>query len=277
MNAISLPLTCAVLLAAVSTSGRPLIVAHRGSSYDAPENTVSAARLAWEHNADALEFDVHLSRDKKVVVIHDSTTSRTAGKPWHVARTSSEALRTLDVGRWKSPRYEGEKMPFAEEMLETVPPGKLTFVEIKSTSETVPHVREAIRSTGRQKEAVIIGFDLDTMTAAKEAMPEIPVYWLKGTAQDKNTGKYLPHGRELIQKALERGLDGLDVQYRGVTPEFVRAVHEAGLELHVWTVDDPEAAKDLARMGVDSITTNRPDLIREALSKQAEPAAKSAN
>ena len=100
------------------------IVAHRGASYDAPENTVAAIKLAWEQKADAAEFDVFLSKDGKIVVMHDKDTKRIAGVDRKVVDQTLAELRKLDVGRWKDAKFAGEKMPTLDEMLATVPEGK---------------------------------------------------------------------------------------------------------------------------------------------------------
>src|SRR5436190_9554723 len=110
------------LAATAATAADPVkveLVAHRGASADAPENTVAAIKLAWEQKADASEFDVYLTKDGKIVVIHDATTKRTAGEDKKVADTSLEDLRKLEVGKWKNPKFAGEKIPTLEEMLAT--------------------------------------------------------------------------------------------------------------------------------------------------------------
>jgi len=254
----------------------PLIVAHRGSSYTAPENTGASAKLAWKQNADILEVDVHLSADKRVIVIHDATTSRTTGVNHKVSETSSSVLRTLDAGSWKNPRYAGEKLPFLEEILPTVPKGKKIFVELKSSKEIVPYVRDLIVQAGKEEEAVIIGFNIETVAEAKKAMPNIPVYWLKSTEKDEATGKPIPHSVDLLETVKKHNLDGLDLHYEGVTKEIVDAAHAAGLGLHVWTVDDPKEALRLKELGVDSITTNRPAFIRRVLEGKPAKAGKEA-
>jgi len=125
-----MPRTLAALMTAlaatVAAAAEPKveIVAHRGASFDAPENTVAAIKLAWEQKADASEFDVYLSKDGKIVVIHDATTKRTAGDDMKVALTNLDELRKLDVGKWKNAKFAGEKIPTLEEMLATVPSGK---------------------------------------------------------------------------------------------------------------------------------------------------------
>src|SRR5439155_19827959 len=100
------------------------IIAHRGASWDAPENTVAAINLAWKQKADASEFDVFLSKDGKIIVIHDKDTKRVAGVDKQVIDQTFDELRQLDVGKWKGPNFAGEKIPTLAEMLATVPKGK---------------------------------------------------------------------------------------------------------------------------------------------------------
>ena len=125
------------------------IIAHRGASFDAPENTLAAVRLGWEQSADAVEVDVHLSRDGKIVVIHDDTTRKVAGVPRGVQSQTLSELKALDVGRWKSRRWTGERIPLFEEVLATIPAGKRLFVEIKSGPECLPEFAKVLRRSGR--------------------------------------------------------------------------------------------------------------------------------
>src|SRR5262245_65624278 len=96
------------------------IIAHRGASHDAPENTLAAVRLAWEQGADAVEVDVQLSKDGKLVVIHDDNTKRSGGFARKVRAQTLDELRRLDVGRWKGKRWAGEKIPTLDVVLEAV-------------------------------------------------------------------------------------------------------------------------------------------------------------
>lgn len=246
-------------------SAKTAFVAHRGASYLAPENTVASAKLAWDKQADAVEVDVYLSTDGKVVVIHDGSTKRTGGEELEVAKSTSAQLRRLDVGSFKSASYAGEKIPLLEEVIATVPPHRKLFVEIKCGPEVLEPLEKIIDASGKREQIVIIGFGLDTVKASKKLMPDIPTYWLVGTKKDKETEKWIPHSPDLIKELAGTKLDGLDVHYAGVTKAFVKCVHKAGLELHVWTVDDPAEATRLAKLGVDSITTNRPGWLRAQL------------
>ena len=232
------------------------IIAHRGASDLAPENTLAAAELAWRLGADAVEVDVRLTRDKRIVVIHDETTDRTAGRHLEVATTDSSQLGLLDVGRHKHPKFAGERIPYLEEVLETVPPDRQLFVEIKCGPEIVAPLVDTITDSGKRSQVVIIGFDLETVRAAKAALPDAPTHWLC----DKRV--FASYERSIAEQAKAGGVDGLDVHWTGLTRRFIRAVKAAGLKLYVWTVDDPAQALHLAAMGVDGITTNRPDRLR---------------
>src|SRR5262245_43768530 len=140
------------------------LIAHRGASHDAPENTLAAVRLGWAQGADAVEIDVRQCRDGHIVVIHDAHTRRTAGVPRRVNSHTLDELRELDVGRSKQPRYAGEVIPTLAEVLETVPPGKRLFVEIKSGPECLPQFVDTVRRSAKSPSQVLpIGFDLTTM------------------------------------------------------------------------------------------------------------------
>ncbi len=246
------------------------IIGHRGASFMAPENTLSAVKLAWEMGADAVEIDVWLSKDKRVIVSHDASTKRTADIDLNISETSSTELRKLDVGRWKGEQFAGEKMPFLEEIIETIPPGRQLFIEIKCGAEILPYLREIIQNSGRQSQIVIIGFDLETLTQSKALMPDIPTYWLRSTVKDEQTQQPKPHNPEWIILAKQKNLDGLNVHYAGLTKDFATAVHGAGLKLYVWTANDPADALRLKKLRVNGITTDKPDIIRAALFKKTK-------
>jgi glycerophosphoryl diester phosphodiesterase len=239
------------------------IIGHRGASYIAPENTLASVKLGWEKDAD-VEVDVYLTKDKKIVVIHDENTKRTAVTDVNVAESTSEELRKLDVGSFKSEQYAGEKIPFLADVVETIPRGRKLYVEIKCGKEILPYLRDILARSGKISRTVIIGFDLETVARSKE-MIDVPTYWLRGTEKTKDTEEWIPHDPQLAQTARDKRLDGLDVHYAGVTKEFADAVKAAGLKLYVWTVDEPEEAIRLVNLGVDGITTNRPGWLREQL------------
>ena len=240
-------------LPAARLANRVEIIAHRGASSAAPENTLASVALAWQMGADAVEVDVHLSKDNRIVAIHDPSTARTSGTDLEVASTTAASLRRLDVGSHKHRRFAGERIPFLQEVMDIVPPGRRLFVEIKCGPDILSALEDVIGHSGKRDQVVIIGFDLDTVRAAKKILPDVPVYWLCDTAF------WRPLDRRLVEQARLSGIDGLDVRWFGITRRFVSAVRAAGLDLYAWTVNSPLDAVRLRRLGVDGITTNRPD------------------
>jgi glycerophosphoryl diester phosphodiesterase len=262
---LCLGLLSAALIQSAGCASTPEIIAHRGASYLAPENTVASAELAWEKKTDAVEVDVYLTTDQQVVVIHDRTTKRTGGEDLDVAKCTAEQLRRLDVGSFKDKDYAGERIPLLQEVIATMPPKKQLFVEIKCGQEVLKPLEKIFDDSGKRSQIVIIGFDYDTVKASKQLMPDIPTYWLAGTKKDKETDEWIPHNPALADQAVAAGLDGLNVHWAGVTKEFVKSVKDAGLGLYVWTVDDAAEAARLAKLGVDGITTDRPGWLRDQL------------
>jgi glycerophosphoryl diester phosphodiesterase len=240
------------------------IVAHRGASFLAPENTLASVNLAWELQADAVEVDVFLTADKRVVAIHDPTTKRLAGKELKIAETEAEALRQLDVGRLKAKKYAGEKIPFLEEVLDALPPGKGLLVEIKCGEEILPYLQGILKDSGKLSQVIVMSFHYGAAIGFKKIQPDVPVFWLKRTDKDE-AGVRSPHKQDLVHRALDGKLDGLGVHYAGVTPEFAEAVLDAGLKLYVWAVDDPLEARRLKRLRIHGLITNRPGWMRRQL------------
>ncbi|MHC4536811.1 MAG: glycerophosphodiester phosphodiesterase family protein [Planctomycetota bacterium] len=260
-------LLCLFIISIAGCTKSVEIIAHRGASYVAPENTMASVMLGWEKGAD-VEVDVHLSKDNQIVVIHDSSTKRTGKTDLIVKDTPSRELRKLDVGSFKSEKFTGEQIPFLANVIKTIPPGRKLYVEIKCKKEVLPILENLITKSNKMSQIVIIGFDLETVTMSKQLI-DVPTYWLKGTEKEKETEKWIPHDPHLVQVAIDKGLDGLDVHYAGVTKEFTDAVKAAGQKLYTWTVDDPDEAIRLVGLGVAGITTNRPQWLRQQLKDKA--------
>lgn len=220
---------------------------------------MAAYKLAWERGVPAAELDVHLTRDGKLILIHDADTLRTSGQKLIVKDSTVEQLQALDVGSWKSPQFAGEKMPLLEDVLRTIPDGRRMFVEVKVGAEAVPELVRAFQRAGKKPEQTpVISFKLDTCIATKKVMPHVKVYYLASQKQNKETGAWSPTNDELIALAKQHGFDGLDLSHKGpIDADFVKAAKAAGLEFYVWTVDDPAIARRMIEAGVDGITTNR--------------------
>jgi glycerophosphoryl diester phosphodiesterase len=263
-----------LVIAQASTAHCLEIAAHRGASYDAPENTMAAFRLGWEQKADADELDIYLTKDGKIIILHDKTTKRTTGVEGKPEELTLEELRRLDAGSWKGPQWAGEKLPVLEEVLPTIPKGKRLFIEIKCGSEILPELERVLQASGRSpEELVIIGFGYETMRDAKQRFPKLQVYWL--VSPKKGSKGLTPPVTEMVAKTKAAGLDGLNLnQEFAFDAAFVKAIKDAGLKFLTWTVDDAAVAKSHVALGVDGITTNRPAWLREQLGVTSAAAAR---
>jgi glycerophosphoryl diester phosphodiesterase len=246
------------------------IIAHRGASHDAPENTLAAFRLGWEQKADANELDLYLTRDGQPVVIHDATTRRTTGLFGYVNELRLRELKELDAGSWKHERFAGEPIPTLDEALAITPAGKRWLIEIKCGVEVLPALKTSIEASGKQPAQLsLIAFSYETLCAAKQLLPQLKTYWVVAASKSKTTGKP-PELDDLIRLAKSAGFTGLDLDYRfDLTPAAVASIKQSGLEVLTWTVNDLKVAKHLVACGVDGITTDRPLWLREGLNFDA--------
>jgi glycerophosphoryl diester phosphodiesterase len=242
------------------------IIAHRGYSAEAPENTLAAFRLAWGKGADGCENDIHLTSDGQIVVLHDKDSKRTTGVTKVVAKTPAAELLALDAGSWKNPKWSGEKIPNLTQCLATLPEGKKRFfIEIKCGPEIVPALtRELEPLRDRSSQFAVISFNQPAAAEAKAAMPWLQVYLLaSGKDKQKRSRNDLS---QLIASAKADHLDGLNLG-----AEMVKQIRDAGLGVFVWTINNPQKAKQLATLGVDGITTDDPVMVRDAITSLAKP------
>lgn len=247
-----------------------LIIAHRGESSDAPENTMSAINLAWERDADAVEIDIQLSKDKQIVVIHDTNTKSIAGRNKKVKNQTLARLRELDMGKHKGKEWLGEKIPLLSEVLKTVPSGKKIIIEIKSSAEIISFLKNEIEKSGLKKEQVeIICFDLSTIASAKKEMPQFNSLWLLDLDYIWINRIFPPKIKRIISKTKKYNLDGINV-WAGemLTQAFVKKIKAANLILYCWTVNDLVHARKLFEIGVDGVTTDKQWFLKTELAKE---------
>ncbi|HSI69197.1 MAG TPA: glycerophosphodiester phosphodiesterase family protein [Gillisia sp.] len=234
------------------------IIAHRGASYLAPENTIASVNRGFEL-AGAVEIDIHLTKDNKIVVIHDHTTTRTApGSNFTINNTISDSLRTLDVGSWKNPTYKGEQIPFLEEVFKVVPNDKTLVIEVKGDTSILPYLKDAVEKSDKKDQFMLISFNKDAVIQWKEIMPQMPVLWLLHSFDQYPL-------REAIRIAKENNLDGLNVFHQLVTPQFMQTMKGAKLKVYAYTVNKKEIALKLQALKVDGITTDRPQYLQKTL------------
>ncbi len=220
------------------------IMGHRGASAYEPENTLRSIRRALEMGVSAVEVDVHLSKDGRLVVIHDDTVDRTTDGHGRVRDLTWEELRRLDAGR-------GERLPSLEEVAELLHGRAHLIAEVKDP-QAGPALVQCFRERRLFEAAHAISFWHPVVKAMKEAEPRLQTgVLLVGCPVD-------PGGLARAARA-----DALVLQYSYVTPELVAQAHAHGLQVFVWNIDDPETLKPYLTMGLDGIGTNRPDVVVE--------------
>lgn len=258
-----------VLTMATIANAGVLVVAHRGASEDAPENTLPAFRLAWEQGADAIEGDFYRTKDGQIVCIHDGDTQRVSGVKLAVQESTLEELRRLDVGAWKGPKWAGTRIPTLGEVLAIVPKGKRFYVEVKGSVEMVPQLLEELDRSGLTKEQiVVIAFKPEVIAAVKAGAPQYKAYWLSGFKKD-DAGLITPTIEKILETLKKCKADGFSSSYDLIEEIVARKVIEAGYAYHVWTVDESAVAERFVRWGAQSVTTNAPGRIRQALQRPA--------
>lgn len=223
---------------------------------------MAAFRLAWERGADAVEGDFWMSADGEVVCIHDGDTKKVSGRNLDVRKSTLAELQALDVGMWKAEKWAGEKVPVLADVLGVVPAGKKILIEIKDSKRIVGKVAEVVEGAGLASEQVrVISFDEAVVETSKQMMPEVKAYWLVNRKKVQKMGV-----AGVVERAKALGADGLDVQ-AGETPDrrLIAAVRAAGLEFHVWTVNEPERARAFSEAGADSVTTDWPGKVKGGL------------
>lgn len=245
-------------------AAEPFLVAHRGASHDAPENTLPAFELAWKQGADAIEGDFHLTSDGKIVCIHDYDTKRVSGTKKSVKDSTLAELQALDAGAWFKPEFKGTTMPTLRDVIATVPAGKKFYLEVKCGPEIVPAMLADIAASGlKPEQLVVISFNAPVIEELKKRKPECKACWLssfeKGSPLDPGTAEVLATVGRIQADGFSSKADAR------IDAAFVKAIRDAGFEYHCWTVDDPATAKRFLELGALSITTNRPGFLRQAL------------
>ena len=275
-----LRLVSCYLLAVVMHADAVEIIAHRGASYDAPENTLASVKLGWKRQADAVEVDVFLSKDNRIVAIHNKNTNHTTGHDGLVKEMKWSELQKLDAGSWKDKKYKGEPIPLLSDILATVPKGKYLVIEIKCGPEIVQPLADLFKKANMTPEqTTIISFSYDVVLAVKKKFPKRMVHYLSSVKKDEISGELKPSVESLVQKAIDAKLDGVSIGNMGFdgAAENVQLRHylkilrnetkKRNFGLYAWTVNDPRIAKSLISYGFDGITTDRPAFLKSQINK----------
>lgn len=226
------------------------MIAHRGLSGIETENTASAFVAAGNRSYFGIETDVHRTSDGSFVVFHDDNTERVCGDSMLIEKTSFETLRSLRLRDTDGKRGRNDlRIASLQEYIQICKKyGKVSVLELKNhfESEDINQVISLIRQEGWLEETVFISFDIANLIYVRSVLPNQKAQFLSSV--DNLT-------EEIMSQVKKYHLD-LDLYFQGVTAEFVRTLHEVGIELNVWTVDNPEDAQRLIEYGVDYITSN---------------------
>lgn len=230
-----------------------MIIAHRGISFDLPENSLSAFNASWAVGVDGIEGDFHLTRDGSIVCIHDDNTSRVCNKNLVICNSTLQELKELNL-QCEGKDHLNIKIPTLTEVLKIVPSGKKIFIEIKCGVEILsPLIKELSRSKINSTQVVIISFDRQVVKELKEMAPEYKALLLYSYEEGREVSS-------LINEMFDIKADGIGTDNQ-LSKEFVEKVIISGLEYHSWTIDNADTANQLISWGSNSITTNEPELL----------------
>jgi glycerophosphoryl diester phosphodiesterase len=251
----------------MSTNRSAEIIAHRGASGDAPENTAKAFQLGLDQGADAIECDVHLSSDGELVVIHDANVQRISGIDRAVKDMTLAELKALDAGSWKSPEWHAARIPTLAAVLDLVPADRRIFIEIKiGLSAVAPLKKVMVAAALPLSQIVLMEFNLETVIAMKEAFPGAEVLWLNDFPPMNFPWQTKRALKQILNTAKHHELSGINLQN---SPQlnvwFLNSCRKSDLHCYCWTVDDPVRASALIGNGIMGLATNRPGWMREQL------------
>jgi len=239
---------------------KTLNLAHRGANTDAPENTMAAFRKAVEVGASGLEFDVQLSKDGTVVVIHDEKLERTTSGSGLVKDYTQEELQRLDAGKWFGEEFAGAKIPTLDQVLDEFASTKLVYnIELKSGIVLYPgleeKVIEAVTSRNLEDQVVISSFNHYSLVTCRELNKDIRTGML-----------YVAGLYEPWEYALKIGCYSVHpLFYHLQHPELVSGFREHNLAIYAWTVNEPVYMELMVAGGIDAIITDRPQDLQKII------------
>ena len=253
---------------------RVVNIAHRGAMGYAPENTLAAFRLGVEQGSDLVEADVQRSKDGVLVLMHDTTLSRTTDveqvfpdrAPWRVGDFTYAEIQQLDAGSWFSEEFAGEPVPTMAEMVEVLRPTRAGILMELKAPALYPGIEQQVAdefasfpgyvdSAVPAERLVVQSFDWDSMARYHDVQPSVPVGLLGRPA-------------EALLPELSTWADQINPSFRTYDAAYVDAVHELGMEVHTYTVNQPADMHLVLDRGVDGVITNFPDVLEDVLDER---------
>jgi glycerophosphoryl diester phosphodiesterase len=243
--------TAFLLTCSQQTQKTVLVTGHRGASGLAPENTISAMLKAIEVGSDYSELDVQETSDGVLILLHDNSLKRTTGLEKNIWEMDYASLNGLDAGLWYDAKFKGEAIPLLETVMDTVR-GKMKLnIELKYNKHDerlAERVVELVEKKNFIKECIFTSFNFEAINLVRNLNKTIKVGYIFSKK---------PEGVDVFTA----DVDLLSVNYKLVDKEFVEKAHANDKEVHVWTVNEPEEMQRLINLGVESIITDRPDIL----------------
>jgi glycerophosphoryl diester phosphodiesterase len=233
----------------------PLVIAHRGDSVHAPENTLSAFQAAIRQGAEAIELDARLTRDGQVIVLHDPTVDRTTDGTGNASQLDLTALRELDAGSSFSVQFRGEHIPTLDEVFETVGNRSYLNVELKNYTtpwdSLVPKVAELVARHALRERVLFSSFLKKNLSRIRKLLPDVPCGLLTRPGWKGSWGRSF---------GWRGGVIALNPHWSDVNHGLVARVHAKGKRIYVWTVNADPDLRRVFRLGVDGVITDDPGL-----------------
>ena len=228
---------------------KPIIEAHRGFSARFPENTIRSFREAIAEGAPSIELDIHSSKDDVLVVMHDESVARTTDGTGNLGDMTLEQIKALDAGSWKDPAFKGERVPTLEETLKLTDEFGVAFnIEVKrfSSAKQAEKLVELIKAhkPAEGRTHVVSSFQAEALLQTRDAGCDVPLCFLSSNAS------------QALETAKANHFPWFHLAYPAVTADVVKAAHDAGIKVMVWTVNDATSYDSFYAMGVDKICTN---------------------
>jgi glycerophosphoryl diester phosphodiesterase len=245
----------------LSTLPTPALIAHRGYSILAPENTIAAFDLAIHHNADGIELDAKLSNDDKVVIIHDQTVDRTTNYHGRVKSFTLKELQAMDAGSHFDPIFEGEKIPSLDEVLNKL--GAKTFINIELTNYSDPFddlpliVARLLSTKGLTHNILISSFNPIALYKFHQILPDVSIGFLISKGKKGFLARIISN--------LLVPYDTLNIEFNDVSQEFVNKLHSKNKKIFAYTVNNADDIKKMDIINVDGIITDDPPFARRIL------------
>ncbi len=249
---------CNLWVEALHDQRPAVVIAHRGASAVAPENTLAAVRKAVEAGADWVEIDVQESADGSVFVFHDSDFKRVGGPGRPIWELHDDELAAIDIGSWKSPAFAAERTPLLADVLALCKDRSGVLIELKyygHSQRLEERVVDLVEAAGMADQVMVMSLSHDGVRKIRQLRPAWKVGLLSSVALGNLT---------------KLDLDFLGLNARTTSRKLVRQAHQRGVQVHVWTVNDPVDMSTMLGRGVDGLITDDPALARQVMAERAE-------